>query len=263
MRSLAKRYKMGNTTMRTLISKDLKMKSRAVITKNRISQRQKETRLSRCKMLLNWMKSNGNKVRIFSDEKLFTVDPVLNRRNSRYISGDRAEEVDPAIKYSPKTKHPAKIMMLGVVASDGKKCPPVFTPANEKIDSEKYMEMLERHVLPWLRRTYPAGNYVFQQDGAPAHTSKKTQDFLKSKMPAVWLKSMWPPSSPDLNPLDYSIWAHVEAEACSNTRPNLESLKAAITRSWKRMEEEYVQRVCSSFRVRVDRVVRAGGDYIE
>ena len=95
-------------------------------------------------MLISWMKSksNGSKVRVFSDEKLFTVDPVLNRRNSRYISGDRAEEVDPAVKCSSKTKHPTKIMMLGVVASDGEKCPPIFTPANEKINTEQYLEML-------------------------------------------------------------------------------------------------------------------------
>ena len=65
-------------------------------------------------------------------------------------------------------------MMLGVVASDGEKCPPTFTPANEKISTEQYLETLERHVLPWLQRTYPAGNYVFQQDGAPAHAAKKT-----------------------------------------------------------------------------------------
>ena len=77
MRTLAKHYKMGNTTTRMLITKDLKMKSRAITTKNWISQRQKEMRLSRCKMLINWIKSksNGNKVRIFSDEKLSLLIP--------------------------------------------------------------------------------------------------------------------------------------------------------------------------------------------
>ena len=57
---------------------------------------------------------------------------------------------------------------------------------------------------------YPEGNYVFQQDGAPAHTSKRTEEF---NLVAVWTKEMWPPQSPDLNPLDYSIWANVEKDA--------------------------------------------------
>ena len=39
MRNLATGYKMRNTTMRMLITKNLKMKSRTVTTKNRISQR--------------------------------------------------------------------------------------------------------------------------------------------------------------------------------------------------------------------------------
>ena len=26
----------------------------------------------------------------------------------------------------------------------------------------------------------------------------------------------WPPNSPDLNPLDYSIWSILEAKACAN-----------------------------------------------
>ena len=93
------RYKVGNTTMRMLITKDLKRKSGVVTIKNQISKHQKETRLSRCSMLINRMKSNnnGNKVHIFFDEKLFTVASVLNRRNNRYISGDRSEPVDPAV----------------------------------------------------------------------------------------------------------------------------------------------------------------------
>ena len=101
MRSLVKRYKMGNPTMRMLITKDLKMKSRAVTTKNQISQRH---RLGPCKMLVSWIKSKSSdsKMRIFLDEKVFTVNPMLNRGNSRYNSGDRAEDVDSAVKYSSK-----------------------------------------------------------------------------------------------------------------------------------------------------------------
>ena len=40
--------------------------------------------MERCKLLLKWMKAKTNikKVRIFSDEKLFAVDPVLNRRKT-------------------------------------------------------------------------------------------------------------------------------------------------------------------------------------
>jgi hypothetical protein len=44
---------------------------------------------------------------------------------------------------------------------------------------------------------YPDGNYVFQQNSAPAHTATTTQEFLRENLPEFWM--------PDLNSLDFSI----------------------------------------------------------
>ena len=126
---------------------------------------------------------------------MFTVDPVLNSRNSRYISGDWAADVRPSVKSNPKTKHQAKIMMLGLVASDGKKCPPIPMSAKKKLDAEKYLEMFKRLALPWIQSMYPTGNYVFHQDGTHPHAAHKTQNFFISKVPSVWLKNMSPPGT--------------------------------------------------------------------
>src|SRR6218665_3798371 len=53
----------------------------------------------------------------------------------------------------------------------------------------------------------PAG-FIFQQDGAPAHTARVTQDWLHANCPEIIEKDRWPPNSPDLNPLDYHVWGH-------------------------------------------------------
>lgn len=265
IRKLAKEHNMGATTMRRLVKIDLGFKSRAIVTKSRISLEQKGKRLERARRILCWLKNgrNAGKVVIFSDEKLFYLDPSLNRRNNRYISGLRAEEVDDLVRYNPKTKHSGKVMVLGVVASDGKKCPIVFVDSQEKINAVKYQQLLEKHVIPWLTLEYPEGNYCFQQDGAPAHTARTTQRFLKEHMVEVWDKEMWPPSSPDLSPLDFSIWSVLDADACKKSHPNLAALKASIVQSWTRMSEDYVHKVCGSFRKRVETVIAKDGGYIE
>ena len=82
-------------------------------------------------------------------------------------------------------------------------------------------------------------------------------------MTNVWTKKMWSLLLPDLNPLDLSIWARLEAEACKVGHPSLESLKSAIRSSWANMDRDYVKRVCGAFRPRVERVIEADGDYIE
>ena len=79
---LAKEHNLGQSTMAQLVKEDLRMISRAVVTKNFITPRQKITRLDRCQQLLNWIKNHCGLVRVFTDEKLFTYDQVVNRRNT-------------------------------------------------------------------------------------------------------------------------------------------------------------------------------------
>ena len=54
--------------------------------------------------------------------------------------------------------------------------------------------------------------------------SKSSQKKI-SKMIGVSLR---PPSSPDLNPLDYTMWGILENQTNATSHPNIGSLKTAI-----------------------------------
>ena len=106
-------------------------------------------------------------------------------------------------------------MVLGVIGSGGQKCPVIFVDANEKINRAVYERLLGTIVIPWIKATYPDGNFVFQQDGAPAHNPNAIQRKMSEELGGqshFWRKEMWPPQSPDLNPLDYSIWSVLQQE---------------------------------------------------
>jgi len=45
--------------------------------------------------------------------------------------------------------------------------------------------------------------FIFQQDNATARPAKETVDLLSTETPAFILPTLWPPNSPDLNPVDY------------------------------------------------------------
>jgi len=47
--------------------------------------------------------------------------------------------------------------------------------------------------------------YIFQQESAPAHRARATVEFLERKTPEFISLLLWPPNSPDLNPVDYSV----------------------------------------------------------
>lgn len=263
IRKMASDLDVSVTSMRRIVKSDLKMKSRARVKVPLLTEAQKATRLQRSKVLINDMKHAApGRTILFSDEKIFTVDVCNNRRNDRWIGNDPANVPD-AVKYTNSTKHPASVMVFGLVASDGKKMPPVFIPSGVRINTEAYLKILSAEVKPWVEANYPEGNYVFQQDGAPAHTAKKTQKWLDENLADYWRKEMWPPQSPDLSPLDYSIWATVEESACKKSHPSVKALQNSIARAWAKMTSAYIQRTCRAFRKRLEAVVADMGGHIE
>jgi hypothetical protein len=143
-------------------------------------------------LLLRLRKEDSGKVCIFSDEKLFVADALINRRNSRYLTSLPVSEVDESIRISLFSKALVKVMVLGVVASDSKKCPIIFVPDGKKVSADSYQALLHRNMMPWLSDTYPQGNYVFQQDGVPEHTVNSMQRFLEKNMAVQWSKEVWP-----------------------------------------------------------------------
>ena len=203
MRQMGRKLGVGHKKFRTAIYEDFRSYVRSL--KHPLTESMKERRLEMCKKVLGYIKRNGSLV--FSNEKIFTVDAVVNRRNDRYLAATRAE-----VQGIYRTKHPAQIMVLGVVASDGKKMPPFFFKPAERVGADSYYKVLRYHVLPWLKTNFPEGNYVWTQDGAPCHTAKKVQDFCRNNFSDFWPKDFWPPSSPDLNTLVYAVWGVLEGK---------------------------------------------------
>lgn len=154
-------------------------------------------------------------------------------------------------------------MMLGMVGSDGKRMPPFWFKEGLKIMAEVYLEVLQDVVKPWLDSNYPNGNYIFQQDSAPAHKAKKVQAWCQKELAGFWPWEFWLPSSPDLNPLDYSVWSVLERKACARPHPNKDSLKAAVEQAWAEMSTTYVVQTCKAFRGRMERMLAANGSHFE
>jgi len=60
-------------------------------------------------------------------------------------------------------------------------------------------------LLPDIRQL--SDFYVFQQDSAPVHRARETIELLTMKTPEFIPPTLWPPSTPDLNPVDYKVWS--------------------------------------------------------
>ena len=94
------------------------------------------------------------------------------------------------------------VMVFVVVSSEGHIMPPHIFEVGLKVNTKVYLDVLKRVVIPWCNQVAGARPWVWQQDSAPAHKSKETQAWLQKECYDFVPFSHWPPSSPDLNPLD-------------------------------------------------------------
>ncbi|XP_026320368.1 uncharacterized protein LOC113230565 [Hyposmocoma kahamanoa] len=71
-----------------------------------------------------------------------------------------------------------------------------------------------------------------QQDGCPAHYARPVHDYLNTEYPGRWIGRLgpilWPPRSPDLNPLDFFYWGFIKSKVYAKPIENLAELRNKI-----------------------------------
>lgn len=262
MRKMAKQLNVSRETMRRIVKLKLGLVPYRMQKAAILSEKNKKVRLERVRGLLARTRSGEHKRTLFSDEKLFTVEAVYNPQNNRVLAKS-PEDARNKGKVVNKASHPLQIMVWAGVCSDGK-TPLVFVDPGVKIDQKYYKEeILEKTLLPWSHSHYPNTHWTFQQDGAPAHKAKTVQAWCKNNLPGFIAAHEWPPSSPDLNPLDYSVWSVLEAKVSAKPHHNLESLKASLVKEWDNIDLQYLRSVINAFPKRLKAVLKARGGRIE
>ena len=116
--------------------------------------------------------------------------------------------------------------------------------------------MLANEVLPWLESQEWPHKYVFQQDGAPSHTANMVQQWCQDNFQRFWPKTFWPPSSPDLNVMDFAIWGILARKACEKPHANVGSLKRSL-KKWADLDQEPIRNSCANAHERLEAVVEA------
>jgi len=77
-----------------------------------------------------------------------------------------------------------------------------------KINAAYYRDIVLRWMLlPDIRSASGSEFFVFEQDSAPSHRAKDSAALPEQETPDFFPPTLWPPNSPDLNPVDYSMWS--------------------------------------------------------
>jgi hypothetical protein len=100
-----------------------------------------------------------------------------------------------------------------------------------------FVEPGVKHMLPAIRHL--AGDvFVFQQDSAPAHRARTTLEYLRQATPDFISPDLWPPNSPDLNPVE--IWGCLQERMYQQRVRDVDQLKQRLVEVWSDLQQTVV-----------------------
>ena len=74
--------------------------------------------------------------------------------------------------------------------------------------------MIDFQFIPALQKYGGSDHFLFQQDGDTPHCTAQTSELLKvyfdERLISRRAEIEWPASSPDLRPLDFYLWGHLD-----------------------------------------------------
>ncbi len=133
---------------------------------------QKHCRVLWVKAHLKWTVSKWKSV-LWSDESKFDI---LVGNHGRRVLRAKEEEDLPAC-YQRSVQKPASLMVWGCISAYGMGRLHVLEGT---MNAERYIKVLEQHMLPSRRRLFQGRPSVFQQENAKLHTAAITTAWLRS-----------------------------------------------------------------------------------
>jgi len=96
-----------------------------------------------------------------------------------------------------------------------------------------------------------------------SYRAKVTVALLDQETPDFIPPALWPPNSPDLNPVDYTVRSVLQERVYRTKISNVDELKRRISSEWTALSHAVIERAVSEWRQRLRTCVRAGGEHFE
>lgn len=130
-----------------------------------------------------------------------------------------------------------------------------------RFTSSSYCSILDDVMVPYLLDgPFPEGDYVFQHDNSPIHSSRKVTSFLEERGINVL---EWPPQSPDLNVIE-NVWGLLKSALAGRSLHGLsaDNLWLVIKEEWEKLRRDtsLTAALYQSLPARMAAVMASSGD---
>lgn len=134
----------------------------------------------------------------------------------------------------------------------------------KNITMDEYPNVLKSTLLPEATRIFTTqgiGSWVFQQDNDPAHSVAipTVAEWNRSHASSIEVLSNWPPSSPDLSPIE-NVWGYVQAKVNALGCKTFQEFKQAVMDGIKTVPKSMINNLFNSMPKRVAKVIEGDGE---
>jgi hypothetical protein len=134
----------------------------------------------------------------------------------------------------------------------------------KNITRHEYVDVLKDTLLPEGQRIFRSHNmasWTLQQDNDPTHGIASTvlQQFNETHNSNISLLDGWPPSSPDLSPIE-NLWALIDAKMQEKACKSFDEFKEALQKEWSLVSKCTILSLMSSVKRRIEKCIALKGD---
>ena len=262
-RQIARELGISQPSVNNIVKRDLRLKCLKKRKAHELTEANMQARLDRSQSLLRRYPAAMVNFIWFTDEKLFTVAAPSNSQNDRLYAAAGTRKKDIAGARLLRTRpNFSKSVMVSVGVSALGRTAIHFVEPGVKVNGQYYRDVLLMHGLLPDIRTF-SDYYTFQQDGAPAHRARETVELLGNKTPDFIPPTLWPPNSPDLNPVDYKIWSVMQERVYQTKVRDIEDLRQRIMQVWDEFDQGIIDASVKQWRRLLRACVAANGGQFE
>ena len=244
------------------IKKNLNLKIKVKNSVHRLTENNVEQRRRRSLKLYKMLNNDQWKKYVTTDEAFFYVNDFNGQRKIHYVSRNMSSRKSTEFYTRKENFSPGLMVWAGISAKGKTKL--YFIEPGAKINSDYYINnVLKKFLARDAPRLYPDGDFIFHQDSAPSHASKKTQEFLVGENIKFISKDDWMAKSPDAAPMDYYVWGVMKSKLKHKNIKDTAALKRAIIRAWNDLPQESIDNALRSWPKRCLKIRKNKGKHIE
>lgn len=222
-----------------------------------------DRRMQYCHWALNNITDDPNFFEnvLFTDESTFHKSALPNRHNSHQYAN-----TNPHGKIERKYQGRWSINVWGGIIGSRLIGPYFF---DENLNGAVYLNFLRNNLnilledVPLLTRR----RMWYQHDGAPPHYTHEVTNFLNRRFPNRWIGRggpvAWPARSPDLTPLDFSLWGYIKNIVYNHPPTTVEDMRLRIIRAFEEAPVQMLRNIQASYARRLEFCLNENGHHFE